>query len=221
MPWLVMAASFLGFGALVKSLGVTLETALFSIAFIWALPGQVVFVTMLAQGAGFFAIALAVTLTAIRLLPMVLLVLAKSRQQGEPRWPEFLLAHLTAVTLWVIANQHMDTMPREQRLPWSIGMGLTLATSMIAVTTLGYVLSDALPPLVAAAMVFLTPSFFFISLLASAYYRFDYAAILLGSALTPVGMYYVPQFDLLFAGLLGGTLAFLALHPRLRRRSRS
>ncbi len=214
---LVMASSFLGFGALVRSLDVTLASGLLSTVTVWALPGQVVLLSMMAHGAALIATALAVTLTAIRLLPMVVLVLARVRLEHAPRWPEFLLAHFTAITIWVIANQSVETLPRERRLPWLLGLGVTLMAGMLAMTSVGYALADRLPALLAAGLVFLTPAFFFISLFGGARYRFDYAAAILGAALGPFAMEIFPDFDLLVSGVVGGTVAYLVFPPRRRR----
>ncbi|WP_342642210.1 AzlC family ABC transporter permease [Rhodoligotrophos ferricapiens] len=214
---LVMMSSFLGFGAFVRNLGETVDIGWYTTLFIWAMPGQVVFLTMSAQGASLIAILLGVSLTAVRLLPMVMLVLAKSRIEGERRWPEYILAHFVAITLWVIANHAWDELPRERRLPWAMGMGLAMVTGMLVTVTVGYYLSETLPPLLAIALVFLTPTFFGLSLITGAHYGFDYLAIALGGAFTPIAMAFFPELDLLLAGLTGGVLAFLILHPRRKR----
>ena len=51
-------------------------------------------------------------------------------------------------------------------------------------------------------------------LVAGSIWRFDYAAVALGCILLPIARLYTPDFDLLIAGLGGGTLAFLCLRPR-------
>ncbi len=217
MAGLVMAASFLGFGALIRDLGVTLSAGVFSVAAIWALPGQVVFFSMVAHGATLPATALVVTLTAIRLLPMTLLVLARVRLRNAPRWPEFLLAHLTAVTLWVIAGRSMEKWPRERRLPCLVGTGLMLMALMSVMTVIGYMLADNLPRILSAGLVFLSPAFFLTSLFANASYRFDYAAVIFGGVLSPFAVMLFPDFDLLVSGLVGGTAAFWLFAPRRGR----
>ena len=209
VPGLVMAASFIGFGALVQSLETGLLSGLFTTMFVWALPGQVVFLNMYAQGAAFIAVAAAVTLTAVRLLPMAILVITKVRVEGAPRWPLYLLAHFVAVTIWRIAEDGLEELDREQRLPWLLGVGMTLMAGMLAMTTVGYYLADSLPPLVAAAMVFLTPAFFYTSLFASASMPMDYMAIAAGTIIGPVVYHYNPDLDLLAGGLVGGTLAYV------------
>ncbi len=103
LPGLVMACSFIGFGALINDIGFPLLAGVATIPLIWALPGQVLFVTMWQAGVALLLIAAAVSLTAVRLLPMMIGVLAQVGSPGASRWPEFLLAYFTAVTIWVLS----------------------------------------------------------------------------------------------------------------------
>lgn len=211
-----MACSFIGFGALIHDTGFPLLAGAMTSVLIWALPGQVLFVTMWQSGAALPLIAAAVSLTAVRLLPMTIGVLGKVRLANAARWPEFLLAYFCAVTLWVLSVTSLSKVPRPQQLPWLVGLGFALMWSMVVIVPVGYFLADILPPPMSAAMVFFTPSFFLISLMASAKWRFDYAAIALGCLLYPVARHLAPDFDLLLAGVGGGTLAFFAFRPRRR-----
>jgi predicted branched-subunit amino acid permease len=214
LPGIVMSCSFIGFGALINSLGFPLLAGVATIPLIWALPGQVLFVTMWHSGVALLLIAAAVSLTAVRLLPMVIGVLAQVRLPGAPRWPEYLLSYFTAVTIWVLSVTHLDQVPRQQHLPWLIGLGATLMTTMCVVVPIGYYMADLLPPVLAACMVFFTPAFFLLSLIASAKWRFDWAAVAAGIVLLPVARWFAPDFDLMLAGVGGGTLAFLLFRPR-------
>jgi predicted branched-subunit amino acid permease len=213
---LVMGCSFIGFGALVKSLDFGLLPALFTIAFIWALPGQVVFADMWHKGAELSVIALAVTVTAVRLLPIAVLVLSKARLKGASRWPLFVVAHFTAVTIWLLTTQKIESIERRRRLPWMLGLGVTLMTAMFGFTAVGYVLAESLPPSLARTMVFFTPAFFLVTMVSGARWRFDFWAIALGGAIGPVATHYWPRFDLLIAGLAGGTIAFIVARPKRR-----
>jgi predicted branched-subunit amino acid permease len=210
---LVMACSFIGYGAFLHSIRFGLLPGLFTTLVIWALPGQVVFADLWMKQAGLLATALAVTLTAVRLLPMAVLVLSRARLQGVRRWPEFLVAHFTAITMWVIATAGMETIRQERRIPWLLGLATVLVSGMMAMTAIGYFLAEALPPSLAATLVYFTPAFFLISLFGGAYWRFDYWAILLGAVLAPLAGAIAPRFDLLIAGVVGGTAAFLLARP--------
>ncbi len=118
----ILGISFLGLGALTQGMGFDLWPALVSTVLIWALPGQVVLLTLAHEGAALATIALTVSFTAIRLFPMVTMVLSKSVMPGAARWPVFILAHYIAATLWVLAGANAYDMPRAQRLPWLLGL---------------------------------------------------------------------------------------------------
>ena len=214
LPGLVMACSFIGFGALINDVGFLLLAGVATIPLIWALPGQVLFVTMWQSGVALPLIAAAVSLTAVRLLPMTIGVLAQVRLKHAARPPEFVLAHFTAVTIWVMSLTHLHDVPAPKQLPWLVGLGTVLMGMMMLVVPLGYYLAHSLPATLAAAMVFFTPAFFIISLFGGAKWRFDYAAIVFGCLLLPVARIYAPEFDLLIAGLGGGTLALVCFRPR-------
>jgi predicted branched-subunit amino acid permease len=211
---LVMACSFVGYGAFLHSLDFGLLPGLFSTLVIWALPGQVVFADLWMKQAGLLATALAVTLTAVRLLPMTMLVLSRARLQGVSRWPEFLVAHFTAITMWVIATAGMGGLKAERRIPWLLGLATALVSGMMAFTAIGYFLAELLPASLGATLVYFTPAFFLISLFNTAHWRFDYVAIVLGALIAPVAATIAPRFDLLIAGLVGGTVAYLVARPR-------
>ncbi len=213
---LVMGCSFIGFGAFLKSLGFGLLPGLFTISFIWALPGQVVFAEMWHKGAELSVIALAVSVTAVRLLPIAVVVLSKARLKGAPRWPLFVAAHFTAVTIWLLTNQKVESIAPRRRLPWMMGLGVTLMTGMFASTSAGYFLAESLPPALARTLVFFTPAFFMVTLVSGARWRFDYWSIALGAAIGPLATYLWPRFDLLIAGLAGGTIAFVLVRPKRR-----
>ncbi len=208
-----MAASFVGFGALLQGLEFDLALGLLTVVIVWALPGQVVLVDSMQSGAGMLATTFAVSLTAVRLMPLTVLVLSKSRLANAARWPEYVVAHFIAVTMWLLSVQKMEAVSFRQRMPWLIGLGSALTMGMLFFTALGYELAGRLPLPVAAALVFVTPAFFLLSLLSGARWRFDYAAIALGSILGPVAFYAAPQYDLVIAGLAGGTAAFFLMHP--------
>ena len=90
-----------------------------------------------------------------------------------------------------------------------LGLGAGFIVATLAGTALGYEIAGAVPPSVAATLLFLTPIYFLLSLLATAGSRMDLLAIGLGCGLAPVLYVAAPGYDLLATGLIGGTLAFL------------
>ena len=213
---LVMSASFIGFGALVRAQGFDLEMGLLTLPMIWALPGQVLYLNMLADGVGVIAIFLAVSVAAVRLMPMVMLVLSEVLFPRAPKLPQYFLAHFIAMTTWVLAQERISSIPRRARLPWLLGLAFALFIGMMVMTSLGYILAGLVPPLIAAVLAFLTPIFFYMSLFANAQYRFDFLSIALGTVLIIPLMHFVPEYDLLIAGVVGGTIAWM-FAPRKER----
>lgn len=215
----VMAASFIGFGAFLRSVDFELVAGLATVPLIWALPGQVVFIDSIHKGLGLAATSLAVSLTAVRLMPLTVLVLAQTRVKGAARWPELIAAHFVAITLWLLSNLKVESVPYRRRLPWLVGLGGTLCASMIGFSTLGYFLADRLPVPLAASLVFFTPAFFLVSLLSGLRWRFEYGALVLGAIIGPLTYQIAPEFDLFVAGIAGGSLAFMlrGLVGRFRR----
>jgi hypothetical protein len=78
----------------------------------------------------------------------------------------------------------------------------------------GYYLAAGLPPLLAGGLLFLTPMSFLSSTARNAKQMIDKLALVCGLALGPLLAYLHVQLDLMWTGVVGGTLAY-AVH-RLR-----
>lgn len=217
VPVLVVAVSFVGFGALAHDFGLDIFQALFISGSMFALPGQVVLVDELAKGAGLAATALAVTLTSIRLLPMAFSLFPVLRSARTSRVTEVTLAHFVAITIWLESMRRLPGMPRELRTAYFSGFAVAQIMALFAATAAGYRLAAAVPEMVAAGMVFLTPLYFMLSLIEGARGGADRIAIVAGLLLGPAMSFLFPGFDLLLTGLLGGTLSYAAIRWRKGR----
>lgn len=80
-----------------------------------------------------------------------------------------------------------------------------------------YVLADALPAEITAALFMLTPMYFLTSLWGSAREWATNLAMVLGIVLGPMAHVFAPSFDLLIAGFAGGIGAY-AIYRILHRR---
>lgn len=216
LPAWVVGCSLLGVGSLARDAGFPAGAAVVSTLFIWAAPAQAIFFASISAGMTLPAIGLAICLSSIRFLPMTLAILPLMTRPGQGVGAQLGAAHLVAVTTWVEGLRRLPGMPVADRLPYFYGFALACIGVSSATTYIGYFLVGALPLPLAAGLLFLTPVFFSISLVASARGIGDWAAILLGAALAPItNVLLGKDFDLLATGLLGGTLAYLA--PKLRR----
>ena len=107
-----------------------------------------------------------------------------------------------AVTAWVFTMRRIHTIPREGRVAFFAGFGLTISTANIALVTITYGVISDLPEMVAGGLFFLTPIW------ASARHTEIYYAMVIGLCLGPIFHVVNPQLGLLFAGIIIGTLAF-------------
>ena len=217
VPALILMVSFIGFGVLCRESGLTLGQSVFMTASVWALPSQVVLVGSMASGASLLVTAIAVTLSAVRLMPMVAAWVPMVRQPGTPRWRLLLLSHFVAITAWVWSFVALPPLPRAARIPYYAGFAVTLSVCNVAVTAASYLLAGALPVEAAAALFFLTPMYFLTALSAAARIAAERYALAIGLVLGPLLFWLDVGFNLLWAGLGGGTLAWLA--GRLSRRT--
>lgn len=213
----VLSASFVGFGALVNASGLAIVDGLLMTALIWQLPGQVVLTSLMGSGAGFTTAAFAVTLTAIRLMPMVVAILPDVTVPGRPRLLYLLIGHFTAVTVWLESRRAFPSLETSQRLPFLLGLGSASMRWMLLMVCAGYYLAGQLAPLLAACLVFLTPAYFLAGLLAAAHDRLDYLSLTLGAALFGAFHVLVSEFDMVLAGVIGGTAAFAFGRRKPRR----
>jgi predicted branched-subunit amino acid permease len=216
VPAGVLFATALGFGALARDGGFTLGHTAFMTLTMFALPNQVVLVDQLARSEGAAVAAFAVALAAVRLLPMTATIVPLLRGSRRRPWLELVAAHFVAITTWIEAIRRLPQLSADSRLPYQLGLGLSIAAVMLLGALAGFALAGSVPAVVAAALLFLTPLYFLLSLIATSRSRMDLVAIAAGCALAPVFFALAPGIDLLATGLVGGTLAFLL--GRARRR---
>lgn len=217
IPGLILASAFVGFAGLAKAAGLTLWQTVFMVGVVWALPGKVVLIGAIMSGSSIFAAAFAVALSSIWLMPMVVALVPEMRGPKTRRPVLYLLSHFVAVTSWVLAMDQLRHVPRDMRTSYYAGLGSTLVLANMILTGVVFLLADSFPPFVMAGLLLLTPIYFLTSLWGSARERASHYAMVFGIMLGPLVHVWLPQFDLLIAGVLGGCGAFLV--HRLRARS--
>ncbi|MFV0279505.1 MAG: AzlC family ABC transporter permease [Rhodoblastus sp.] len=209
-PAYLVAIALFGVGGLAKAAGFPPATAFLSTLLIWAGPAQVLFFGAIAAGTALPAVAVSISLSSIRLMPMVLSLLPMLRTPTTSRRTLFFATHFVAVTVWAESLRRLPEMEREKRLPFYFGF----ATACIGVTAIftqaGYYMTAALPGPLAAGILFLTPIYFLSTLLRAARAPIDWFALIFGLTLAPVTQAWVGGgFDLLALGLVGGAGAYV------------
>lgn len=204
----VLFATYLGIGALAHDTKFSLLWVLLSTVLVWAGPAQIILISTLGSGATVVQAAIAVTLSAIRLFPMVVSVLPLLRTPATRRRHLVFAAHFIAVTLWVECYRLLPQVPRESRIAFVHGLGCGLLTVCLAATTLGYGLAANLPQLFAAAILMLTPLAFLLSTARNARQVSDILALVLGLVLYPLVAALSTGVDILISGVAAGTIAY-------------
>ena len=213
---LVLFATYLGIGALAHDSGFSLAWTLLSTLLVWAGPAQIIVITTLASGATIVQAAIAVTVSAIRLFPMVASVLPMMRTTDTKRYRLILVAHFTAVTLWVECHRFLPQVPRERRIAFVHGLGSGLVGVSLCANTIGYLLAENLSQTLASAILLLTPLSFLFSTARNSKEFADVLALVLGLALYPLASLLNSGLDILLSGVGAGTIAY-GVH-RLRAR---
>ena len=209
LPTITICFSLIGIGGLAKDIGFPLFAGMLSSALMWAGPAQVLLFGSIATGVSLPVISVAVLFSSLRFMPMTMSIIPLINQPKRSFWQLALAAHLIAVTNWV---EGMRRLPHEDpvaRYPYFCGFGSVVIVSGTLATGAGYYLVGALPPALAAALLFTTPMFFAVNLTVAVKNRFEALPIALALALTPLATMLVgSDYDLVFAGLVGGTVAY-------------
>jgi predicted branched-subunit amino acid permease len=205
---LVLFATYIGIGALAHDTHFSLGWALASTLLVWAGPAQIILISTLGSGATAVQAAIAVTVSAIRLFPMVVSVLPMIRPPRTKRRQLLLATHFIAVTLWVECFRLLPQVPRERRIVFTHGLGVGLVSVSLVATTIGYGLAANLPQLFAAAILLLTPLAFLLSTARNCRQLADVLALVLGLALFPLAAELHTGVDILISGVSAGTIAY-------------
>lgn len=217
VPAAVLAAGYIGFGALARDADFSLLLAFVSTITIWALPGQIALIELWQQGTASVVLVITVMLTSARFFPMTAVLLPTLR---HPRWRRghyYLIGHFIAMTGWAVAIRRCPQMDTEQRLPYFLGFAVALWLACLAGTAVGFFLAELFTDLITLGLIFLNPMYFVLILTGETRSRIGIVALIVGAICGPPIHLLIPEWSLIIAGVLGGTVAFLILeHGRWR-----
>ena len=143
----MLFATYLGIGALAHDSHFSLGWALASTIFVWAGPAQIILISTLGSGATAVQAAIAVTVSAIRLFPMVVSVMPMMRTPQTKRRQLMLVAHFIAVTLWVECIACCRRCRANGGSSSPMGSAAACVCVCLVATTTGYGLAANLPQL--------------------------------------------------------------------------
>ena len=208
LPAIILMLSFVGFAAFTSEAKVPVDQVMFMTGIVWALPAKVILVGSMLSGAHILTAFVAVTLSSVRMMPMVASLVPEIRDRRTPTWLLLIVSHFVAITAWVFAMERVQGVPRAGRVAFFAGFGVTLTCTNILLVGLVYGAVSQFPPIVAGCLFFLTPVYFLTSIWISARHRVIYWALGIGLALGWLFALVAPEYDILLTGLIGGTIAW-------------
>lgn len=220
VPAVILMVSFIGFSAFAVESGIGRGEAMFMTVIVWALPAKMILIGMMSSGANLFACFLAVSLSSIRMMPMVASLIPEMRGRKTPTWLLLFLSHFVAITAWVYAMGNLNKIPREGRVAFFAGFGITLVAINTVLVGICYSLVASFPPIVAGVLFFLTPVYFVASIWATGRQTVVKIAFIIGIISGPLLALVTPGFDILIAGIGGGTLAYAIDRYFIRARAK-
>lgn len=205
---LVISGTYVGIGALTHGYELSSVWLALSTVIVWAAPAQVIVISALGTSGSMVDAAIAVTMSAIRLFPMVVVLLPLLRRAGAGLRELLLPTHFTSVSMWVESLRLLPSMDREHRVAFCNGLSVGYMSGAVTCGFAGFYLAAGLPPLLAGALLFLTPMSFLISTSRNARAMIDKLALALGLVLGPLLVHYKIGLDLMWTGVIGGTVAY-------------
>jgi predicted branched-subunit amino acid permease len=210
---LVLIGTYVGLGALAHDFGFSPGWMVLSTMLIWAAPAQFLLISTLGS-ASLVEVAIAVALSSARFMPMVVALLPMLKTPDTRLRHLILPAHLTAISAWVEAIRLLPGVPREQRIAFFNGLALGLVAVACAASVIGFYLAAKVPTLFAAALLFLTPLSMLMSTARNSRSLLDRLALALGLAIGPVLAHLKVGLDLMWTGIIAGTLAYVVHRVR-------
>jgi len=217
---LVLTGSYIGIGALAHQYGFSLGWMVASTVLVWAAPAQVILISTLGAGAALVEVALAITLSAVRLLPMVVALLPLLKSAQTRQRDLILPGHFTAISMWVEALRLLPQVPRENRIAYCNGIGVGFMAVACIASAAGYALAGRLPLPLAAMLLFLTPMAFLVSVIRNSRLMVDRLAFAIGFVVGPLLTLGEVGLALMWTGLIGGSVAYAITWLYGRRKGR-
>lgn len=211
---LVLLGTYIGIGALAHNFGFSAWWLAASTLLVWAAPAQVILISALGSGAPLAEAAIAVSLSSVRMFPMVVALLPLLRGEGTRTRDLLLPTHFTSVSMWVESLRLLPSLPQDRRVAFCNGLSVSYMGTAVTSGFAGFYLAASLPPLLAGVLLFLTPMAFLCSTARNARAMVDKLALVLGLAVEPMLKHFNVGLELMWTGIGAGTLAYVVHRVR-------
>ena len=207
-PAIALGCCMIAIGVLLKNLGFNLQESVFSTFLTYALPGSLVMAESMMVGASLLNIFLAVWLVNVRLYPMTVALMPLLMHENQPRWKYYLSCHFVAVSAWLIMKNNYQSVDKENRIDYWIGVGTATISIAIIGTIIGFIASDYLNKDMMIGLAIVNPVYFTCMMVGAMKTIQITLSVVLGAILGPLFFLLSPEWSILFGGFIAGTIAF-------------
>ena len=207
-PAIALGCCMIAIGVLLKNLGFNLQESVFTTFLTYALPGSLVMAESMLVGASLVNIFLAVWLVNARLYPMTVSLMPLLMHEKQPRWKYYLSCHFVAVSAWLIMKNNYQSVDKENRIDYWIGVGTATISIAIIGTIIGFIASDYLNKDMMIGLAIVNPVYFTCMMVGSMKTIQITLSVVLGAILGPLFFLLSPEWSILFGGFIAGTIAF-------------
>ena len=207
-PAIALGCCFVAIGALLKNLGFSIQESVFSTLLTYALPGSLVMAESLLVGASLLNIFIAVWLVNARLYPMTVSLMPLLMHESQPRWKYYLSCHFIAVSAWLIMKSNYQSIEKENRIDFWIGIGTATWSVAIIGTIIGFISSDYLNKDMMIGLAIVNPVYFMCMMIGAMKTIQISSSIILGAILGPAFHFISPEWCILYGGFVAGTIAY-------------
>ena len=208
-PAIALACCFIAIGALFKNLGFNIQESIFSTVLTYALPGSLVMAESMLIGASLLNIFLAVWFVNARLYPMAVSLFPLMMHKSQPKWKYYFSCHFIAVSAWLIMKSNYKKIPKEHRIDYWIGIGSATVSVSVFGTFIGFSFSEYLNKDMMMGLAILNPVYFLCMMVGASKTIPVSLSVLFGTILGPLIYLFSPEWSILLAGIIGGTIAYL------------
>ena len=208
-PAIALGCCFIAIGALLKNLGFNIQESVFSTMLTYAQPGSLVMAESLLVGTSLLNIFLAVWFVNARLYSMAVSLFPLMMHKNQPKWKYYVSCHFIAVSAWLIMKSNYQSIPKEQRIDYWIGIGFATWSVAILGTFIGFYFSEYLNKNMMMGLAILNPIYFLCMMIGASKSKQIAVSVLLGLIMGPIFYFLSPEWSILLGGLAGGSIAYL------------
>jgi len=208
-PAVALGCCFIAIGAIFKNLGFNIQESVFSTMLTYAQPGSLVMAESLLVGTSLLNIFLAVWFVNARLYSMAVSLFPLMMHKNQPKWKYYVSCHFIAVSAWLIMKSNYQSIPKEQRIDYWIGIGFATWSVAILGTFIGFYFSEYLNKNMMMGLAILNPIYFLCMMIGASKSKQIAVSVLLGLIMGPIFYFLSPEWSILLGGLAGGSIAYL------------